>query len=115
LTTSAQFSGIRVLSFTGLGAMSLTPGQYVLGLGVSEVGTASNSIGLLGAPQFAIAGYIHPGTNSTAATATNSYLAPFHGVFNATSGAMPSAVGLSSISGGNAANSPQFYFGIRAI
>lgn len=115
MTTSAQFSGIRGFNFTGLGAMSLSPGQYVLGLQASMPATASWGMNLIGHNSLALAGWILPGTNSTAATASGSRLLPFAGVFNATSAALPSAVGTASISGGNGANSPKPYFAFLAI
>lgn len=115
VTTSAQFSGIRGLNFTGLGAMSLSPGQYVLGLQASMPATASWGMNLIGNNSLALGGWLLPGTNSTAATASGSRLLPFAGVWNATSAGLPSAVGTASISGGNGANSPKPYFAFLAI
>ena len=115
LTTSAQFSGIRGYQFTGLGAMSLSPGLYVLGLQASPVGSASLGLNIMGGDQFAFAGYVNSGTNATAATNSGSHMLPFWGVWNATSNALPAAVGTASVSGGNPVNSPDIYAVIRAI
>lgn len=115
LTTSAQFSGIRRLRFTGLGGLSLSPGQYVMGLLASQAGSASWGMNAMGIGSAAIAGVLHPGTNSTAATASGTHIEPFFGVWNANSAALPAAVGASSISGGNGVNSPRIYAAIKAI
>lgn len=115
VTTSAQFSGIRGLNFTGLGAMSLSPGQYVFGLQASMPASASWGMNIIGHNSLALAGWLLPGTNSTAATDSASRLFPFCGVWNATSAGLPSAVGTVSISGGNGANSPKPYFAFLAI
>lgn len=115
LTTSAQFSGIRRLQFTGLGALSLSPGQYVMGLLASQAGTASWGMNAMGIGSAAIVGVIHPGTNSTAATATNTLAEPFMGVWNANSAALPSAVAASSVRGGLGGNNARVYALIKAI
>lgn len=115
LLNSSQFSGIRRLQFTGLGGLSLSPGQYVIGLLASGAGTASWGMNAMGIGSLGFAGVIHPGTNSTAATGSDSKIEPFFGVWNATSAALPSAVALSSISGGNGVNSPRIYLEIKAI
>ena len=115
LTTSAQFSGIRRLQFTGLGALSLSPGQYVMGLLASQAGTASWGMNAMGIGSAAIVGVIHPGTNSTAATATNTLAEPFMGVWNANSAALPSAVAASSVRGGLGGNNARVYAIIKAI
>lgn len=115
LTTSAQFSGIRGLYFSGLGALSLSPGQYVLGLMASMSATNLWGMNAVGNNSLALAGHLLPGTNSTAATASETRLMPFAGVFNATSGGLPAAVGTASISGGAGENSPKIYAILKAI
>lgn len=115
MTTSSLFSSVRLLEFTGLGALSLSAGQYVLGINASIAGTNSWAMMMMGVTQANIVGVIHPGTNSSAATASDSHFLPFWGVFNATSSALPSAVGASSISGGATINSPNIYFALKAI
>lgn len=115
LTTSAQFSGIRRIQWTGLGALSLSPGQYVLGLLASVAGTASWGMNMIGTGTVELAGILHPGTNSTAATASGTRLMPFQGVWNATSAALPAAVGTASISGGALVNSPSPIVIVKAI
>lgn len=115
LTTSAQFSGVRIYDFTGLSGLSLSPGGYVLGLNASYPATASFGLNIMGGDNMALGGFVLPGTNSTAATASGSNILPFWGVFNATSAGLPSAVAMSSISGGNGVNSPNVYGIIRAV
>ena len=112
LTTSAQFSGIRIFDITNLGAITLTGGLYYLGLNFSFVSTASWGMNLMGGASVNVAGHILTGTNSSAATNSASRLLPMWGVWNATSGALPAAVAASSISGGNGANSPDAYAAI---
>lgn len=115
LTTSAQFSGTRCLQFTGLSGLSLSPGQYVLGLLASMAGTASWGMNALGLASQNLAGYIFPGTNSTAGAVSGSHSLPFAGMWNATSAGLPSAVAASSISGNSGGNTPKVYVVLKAI
>ena len=116
LTTSSLFSSLRSLAFTGLGTLSLSPGHYVMGLEASFAAINSWGMFAMGIGSMPnIVGIIHAGTNSTAATSSNSHFMPFWGVFNDTSSALPSAVAASSISGGGNVNSPKIYFAIKAI
>lgn len=117
LSTSAQFSGIRGFDITGLGqaGFSLSEGRYVLGFKLSMPATASGGLNIMGGDAFNNVGWVLPGTDSTAATATGSHILPFWGVYSATSANLPAAVGASQISGGNSARNPDIYAVIKEI
>lgn len=115
LSTSAQYSGIRVYDITGLSGLSLSEGGYILGIMASMANTNSLPLHLMGGDGQPIAGFVQSGTDQTAASDSRSHLLPFWGVFNATTAAMPAAVAMSSISGGNSVNSPDLYAIIKAI
>lgn len=115
LTTSALFSGVRIYDITGLSDLSLSPGGYVLGLLASIPATVSWGLNFMGGDGVNIVGHVLVGTNSTAATHSQSHLLPFWGVFNATTGGLPAAVASASISGGHSVNSPDLYAVIKAI
>lgn len=115
VSTSAQYSGIRVYDITGLGALSLSPGRYLLGLMGSCAASNSLPLHLMGGDQVAWAGYVLSGTNQTAATATNSHIIPMWGVYTANTAAMPANVVNTHISGGGSQNSPDIYAVIKAI
>jgi hypothetical protein len=116
VSTSAQFSGVRMYDITGLSAMSLAPGRYLFGLLGSAAATNSLPLHLMGGDALTgLAGFVLSGTNSTAATATNSHVIPMWGVYSATSGALPANVAASEISGGGSQNSPDIYAILKAV
>lgn len=104
LTTSALWSGIRVMDITGFtnATHTLSEGRWVLGLYVSgsNNSTVVMNLNFMGGEPFNNVGFILAGTNSSAATASQSRFFPFWGVFNATTAAYPAAIALSSIAGG---------------
>jgi hypothetical protein len=114
LTTSGQWSGVRRLEFTGMGGSSLSEGRWVMGVLVSgsNNSTAVAQFNIMGGDAFPLAGIIHPGTNSTAATASNSRWFPFWGVYSVTSAGFPNAIGLSEVSGANANDCADIYAAI---
>ena len=118
-TTSAQFSGVRNYWFTGLGAMSLTPGHYVgaLYFSGSNNSTAVANLGLMGGQSItALAGSVFPGANSTGATNATQNMFPFWGVYSNTTAAFPAGVGRSQITGmGNATVNPLPYLQFKNI
>jgi hypothetical protein len=115
VSTSAIFSGVRVYDITGLSDLSLPPGRYLFGL-LGQV-AASNSIPLhiLGGDPMLNNGFVLSGTNQSAATASNSHIIPFWGVYSATSASLPTAVGQSEVSGGASQNSPDIYAILKAV
>lgn len=115
VSTSAQFSGVRIYDITGLSDLSLPPGRYLLGIMASAAATNSAPLHLMGGDQTPLAGFVLSGTNQTAATATNSHIVPMWGVYTAVSAALPANVNNTQISGGNSVNSPDVYALIKAI
>jgi hypothetical protein len=115
-STSALHSGVRMYDFTGLGALSLAPGRYLLALMASVAATNDVPLHLMGGDAIpALAGFVNSGTNASAATATNSHIIPMWGVYSATSAGLPANVAASEISGGGSQNSPDVYAIIKAI
>lgn len=115
LTTSAQFSGIRRYPITGLSNFALSEGRWVMAAYFSAVSSASMGLNLMGGDAVNVVGFVLPGTNSTAATNSQSHWLPFWGVYSATSAAFPASVALSHVSGGASPNSPDIYAVIREI
>lgn len=104
LTTSAQWSGIRVMDITGFtnATHTLSEGRWVMALYVSgsNNSTVVMNLNFYGGDPFNNVGFILAGTNSTAATNSGSRFFPFWGVWNATTAAFPAAIAASSIAGG---------------
>lgn len=106
LTASDQFSGMRVYRFTGLSAMSLTPGLYraALYFSGSNNSTAVANLALAGMQSILpIAGSVFEGTNSTGATNATNHVFPLWGVYSNTTAGFPANVARNQITGmGNA-------------
>jgi hypothetical protein len=114
-STSALHSGVRVYDITGLSDLSLSPGRYLFGLLGSAAATNSLPLHLMGGDPMLNAGFVLSGTNQSAATASNSHILPFWGVYSATSGALPAAVAQTQVSGGASQNSPDVYAILKAV
>lgn len=102
LTASSQFSGLRRYRVTGLSNLVLSGGEYILALYVSgsNNSTVVANLNIFGAQTHPVnAGFVFPGTNSTAVTATASHLFPFQGVYSNTTAAFPASVALTQIAG----------------
>jgi hypothetical protein len=116
LSTSAQYSGVRMYDITGLGALSLAPGRYLFAIKGSAAASNSLPLHLMGGDAIpALAGFVNSGTNASAATATNSHIIPMWGVYSNVSAGLPANVAASEISGGGSQNSPDIYAIIKAI
>lgn len=94
LTTSAQWSGLRVYDILGLSALTFTKGQYVLGLYFSGSGGSSavQDFNFYGANRPLPVGFVFSGTNSTGATNSSSMVFPFAAVLSTTSNGFPANV-----------------------
>lgn len=118
LTTSAQFSGVRVYQFVGLSNLTLTPGRYVAAylISGSNSSTAVANLVMMGANTVInVVGSVFSGTNTTAASNDTNFVVPFWGVLSATSDGFPGTVGASDILGGATnARQVQPYLGVRA-
>jgi hypothetical protein len=102
ITTSSQWSGIRAFDITGLGALTLTRGEYIgaLYFSGSNNSTAVMDFALLGGATFpALAGWILAGSNNTAATASTLQMIPMDGVYSNTTAAFPANIARSEIYG----------------
>jgi hypothetical protein len=119
LTTSAQWSGLRVYQFNGLSDMTLSEGRWIAALYFSGSNNSTAVMDLIlqgGQTMPGVNGYVYAGTNSSGATSGTSHWMPFWGVYASTTAAFPASVHRSQISGQGSNNvNADIYMMIKEI